>query len=359
MKPGDRGEEVKAVQELLRANGYQISADGIWGPRSAEALRTFQRAQGLRVTGQPDEATMAALRGEIQTPRTVPTIGGFGLWVDNLPARRGGVWDWDGWARDLVDTGADNFSLVTFGQPTLAIPAWWTAERLAAAAAVLRHAGWQAGRPPRVGWLFWADARRNTQSIEVYERLLEDAAQYDRMHLPDYLEADAEEASDDITTQQADQWVQMAKRFDGCEVQVTAVLNNNTGLGHARPWVEAVEARADHARLRPQVYTAYLPNKAWTKYALFRPGVFQQQLADDLARLIERHPKLLIEQGAALYGQAHPKPFAQGVEALKVSRQAALDTAHMWSPSYAPRWMYWSSKAISPQVRAWLQTLPR
>ncbi|MFA5592324.1 MAG: peptidoglycan-binding domain-containing protein [Micavibrio sp.] len=52
---------IEQVQESLRDEGHSVSVDGIWGPRTAEALRQFQQANGLSVTGAPDSDTLAAL----------------------------------------------------------------------------------------------------------------------------------------------------------------------------------------------------------------------------------------------------------------------------------------------------------
>lgn len=41
VKPGDTGFRVLPVQHLLRAHGYDIAADGIYGPLTGEAVRRF------------------------------------------------------------------------------------------------------------------------------------------------------------------------------------------------------------------------------------------------------------------------------------------------------------------------------
>ena len=72
---------VIAAQEALTALGYDAGpVDGIVGPRSKDALRSFQSARDLPVTGQLDAATMAALAapddGEAQdaNPRDVEPV---------------------------------------------------------------------------------------------------------------------------------------------------------------------------------------------------------------------------------------------------------------------------------------------
>ena len=53
---------VRSVQQALNDKGYGAGpADGTWGPSTETALRRFQEAQGLPVTGRPDARTRAAL----------------------------------------------------------------------------------------------------------------------------------------------------------------------------------------------------------------------------------------------------------------------------------------------------------
>ncbi|MGH7350458.1 MAG: peptidoglycan-binding domain-containing protein [Candidatus Rokuibacteriota bacterium] len=55
-------ERLQAVQVALKRLGYDAGpADAAMGPLTAEALRAFQRRQGLRVTGRPDPQTLTAL----------------------------------------------------------------------------------------------------------------------------------------------------------------------------------------------------------------------------------------------------------------------------------------------------------
>lgn len=56
--PDDGGEEVAKLQRRLKAMGYYTPVvDGVYGPKTWEAVRDFQTNQGLRVTGQPDGPT--------------------------------------------------------------------------------------------------------------------------------------------------------------------------------------------------------------------------------------------------------------------------------------------------------------
>lgn len=52
---------VKQVQQALNSHGASIKTDGICGKKTIDAIRTFQRAQGLKVTGMPDAETLKAL----------------------------------------------------------------------------------------------------------------------------------------------------------------------------------------------------------------------------------------------------------------------------------------------------------
>jgi murein L,D-transpeptidase YcbB/YkuD len=55
-------ERLRAVRTALKERGYPAGAtDAAMNPRTAEALRSFQRRQGLHVTGRADPATATAL----------------------------------------------------------------------------------------------------------------------------------------------------------------------------------------------------------------------------------------------------------------------------------------------------------
>jgi len=53
---------VRMLQHSLMQGGYAVdAADGVWGPKTAAALREFQRVKGLQPTGRPDPQTLTAL----------------------------------------------------------------------------------------------------------------------------------------------------------------------------------------------------------------------------------------------------------------------------------------------------------
>jgi peptidoglycan hydrolase-like protein with peptidoglycan-binding domain len=58
---GNRGVDVKAIQGFLRHHGATMRVDGIFGATTVAAVRDFQLARGLAVTGAVDEATWVAL----------------------------------------------------------------------------------------------------------------------------------------------------------------------------------------------------------------------------------------------------------------------------------------------------------
>jgi len=55
-------EQVRKTQQHLRSRGYQPgSADGLMGPQTISALRRYQSANGLTVTGKVDSDTLDSL----------------------------------------------------------------------------------------------------------------------------------------------------------------------------------------------------------------------------------------------------------------------------------------------------------
>jgi peptidoglycan hydrolase-like protein with peptidoglycan-binding domain len=57
----DRGGAVKVLQNLLVVNGVGCDADGIFGQRTATAVRTFQGKAGIAATGVADIPTQVWL----------------------------------------------------------------------------------------------------------------------------------------------------------------------------------------------------------------------------------------------------------------------------------------------------------
>lgn len=52
---------IQSAQAKLREEGHKVSVDGVWGPKTAAALRDFQKANGLSATGELDSETISAL----------------------------------------------------------------------------------------------------------------------------------------------------------------------------------------------------------------------------------------------------------------------------------------------------------
>ena len=53
---------IRMIQQGLESKGFEVgSADGMWGDRTVQALREFQRSQGMEPSGEPDVYTLAAL----------------------------------------------------------------------------------------------------------------------------------------------------------------------------------------------------------------------------------------------------------------------------------------------------------
>ena len=71
----DRG-DTKNVQEALQAKGYNPGPiDGVHGARTSAAIRDFQKAEGLTVTGQIDGETRSRLMSQssMSSPAASPT----------------------------------------------------------------------------------------------------------------------------------------------------------------------------------------------------------------------------------------------------------------------------------------------
>lgn len=58
---GNRGTDVRAIQDLLTARGYPVTSDGVFGDTTTSAVVAWQRARGLTVNGIVDDAAWARL----------------------------------------------------------------------------------------------------------------------------------------------------------------------------------------------------------------------------------------------------------------------------------------------------------
>ena len=68
-KPRMSGDDVKELQTLLDKHGFPCGEiDGIFGPATDKAVKSFQKANGLTVDGKVGEKTWAALRKEPGEP---------------------------------------------------------------------------------------------------------------------------------------------------------------------------------------------------------------------------------------------------------------------------------------------------
>lgn len=74
LRPGQRGAEVLRLQQALRAAGYGLKADGIYGRATSQAVRQYQRLKSLRQDGIAGPMTLGLLYGAA-TPADPPSTG--------------------------------------------------------------------------------------------------------------------------------------------------------------------------------------------------------------------------------------------------------------------------------------------
>jgi peptidoglycan hydrolase-like protein with peptidoglycan-binding domain len=66
VRQGDRNHPVLTLQHLLRAQGQAIAVDGIFGPATNAAVRSFQQGRGLAVDGVVGPSTWSTLIIEVR-----------------------------------------------------------------------------------------------------------------------------------------------------------------------------------------------------------------------------------------------------------------------------------------------------
>lgn len=69
LERGDRGDKVRNLQaRLQQVKWYKGRVDGVYGPQTAKAVRSFQGKRGLPRTGAVDQATLDKLRSMTRKP---------------------------------------------------------------------------------------------------------------------------------------------------------------------------------------------------------------------------------------------------------------------------------------------------
>ena len=73
LRTGDRGDEVKTMQQALKDKGYDIDVDGIFGLNTEKAIKAFQNAHSLTADGIVGQKTWATLGVSDSVPTGVQT----------------------------------------------------------------------------------------------------------------------------------------------------------------------------------------------------------------------------------------------------------------------------------------------
>src|SRR5262249_37244872 len=82
-------EEIREVQQVLVREGFDVEVDGRLGPKTRQALISFQRKNGLQASGQIDSQTVAKLgvNGRDGGQSTTGQGGGSREGQGNMPSR--------------------------------------------------------------------------------------------------------------------------------------------------------------------------------------------------------------------------------------------------------------------------------
>lgn len=63
IRSGSRGQDVRDLQKALKAAGFDVAEDGVFGPATAKAVKEFQRSKNLDADGVVGPKTWGALGG--------------------------------------------------------------------------------------------------------------------------------------------------------------------------------------------------------------------------------------------------------------------------------------------------------
>ncbi len=156
LRRGDKGDEVRRMQERLRDLGYlDGNVDGNFGPQTYSAVLTFQRANGLTRDGDAGPATLTIL---FESPNVVPNLakltptpvptstpGPDGL----IPLPEGGTLTWEAIHLHTILYNNTSITVTHEGYPRSAPDMWLRGNELMLSLDDLaRGAGWALSADP-------------------------------------------------------------------------------------------------------------------------------------------------------------------------------------------------------------------
>ena len=97
LRSGSHGAAVKELQRELKAAGLSVTVDGQYGPATVTAIKRFQRAANLKLTGIADAGTQRRLRQSLGGKSVRGSSGAYGYGSrarsshlgDRIPLRKG------------------------------------------------------------------------------------------------------------------------------------------------------------------------------------------------------------------------------------------------------------------------------
>jgi peptidoglycan hydrolase-like protein with peptidoglycan-binding domain len=97
LRSGSHGAAVKTLQRELKATGLSVAVDGQYGPATVTAVKRFQRAANLRISGIADAATQRRLRQSLGGHSVRGSAGAYAYGSqavskhlgDRIPLRKG------------------------------------------------------------------------------------------------------------------------------------------------------------------------------------------------------------------------------------------------------------------------------
>lgn len=107
--PYMRGDDVKHAQERLIVHGYNITADGIFGKKTYNAVREFQASKKLTIDGIVGKNTLAALDKDPAVTPPAPVIDEElrADFISYLYKQLGNIYCWGGNGEDATDYAID------------------------------------------------------------------------------------------------------------------------------------------------------------------------------------------------------------------------------------------------------------